>query len=274
MENLTPEEIQLFIKTVADHSNYDFSNYSTKSFTRRLEKIREDYNFPFPKLLEKISKKPQFTEEVVKKITVNTTEIFRNPEIWQTINKDIIPRYKDEENINIWHAAASTGQEAYTMLILLKQHNLYEKSRVYATDINSDVLKTAESGVYKHKDVNEYVHNFNETYKNTEIQPDINDYFKILRKRHTVKVKPFLLKKTQYRVHDLTKLTNPFEQKFHMIFCRNVLIYFNHELQDKIIQMFERSLVKGGTLVIGKHEDILGNVVNCFEKRGTIFIKK
>ncbi len=274
MKELKPEEIQLFIDAVAKHSGYDFSEYSIKSFTRRVQKLLVDYRTDIPGLIKKVSESSEFLESAVKNITVNTTEIFRDPGIWQVIDKKILPAFKNELRINIWHAGASTGQEVYTMLILLKQHGLYEKSKVYASDINSDVLKVAESGKYKYREIDEYIDNFNKTYEKSETKYDINDYFKISRTRNLVKVKPFLLDKVQYKVHDLTKLTNPFAVKYNMIFCRNVLIYFNHDLQNRVIKLFENSLFTGGALIIGKHEGILGDIADKFEKHGTIYIKK
>ncbi len=274
MEDLKPEEIQLFIKAVADVSDYDFSEYSIKSFTRRVQKLLIDYRTDLPGLISKIQNNKEFLIEVVKNITVNTTEIFRDPKIWEKIDTEILPKYKDEMRINIWHAGASTGQEVYTMLILLKQHGLFEKAKVFASDLNSDVLEVAKFGKYRYREIDEYISNFKESYKNSGKEYDINDYFKISRRKDSVKVNPFLLNKVQYKVHDLTKITNPFAVKYHMIFCRNVLIYFNHELQNRIIKLFENSLFTGGTLIIGKHEGILGNIAEKFEKHGTIYIKK
>jgi len=274
MKDLTPEEIQLFIQAISAHSDYDFNEYSIKSFTRRVQKLLIDYRTDLLGLIKKVSENKEFLEEAVKNITVNTTEIYRDPKIWETINNKIVPTYKNELRINIWHAGASTGQEIYTMLILLKQHGLYDKAKVYASDINSDVLEISKSGKYKYREIDEYINNFKETYKNSKNTYNINDYFKISRSRNLVKVKPFLLDKAQYKVHDLTNITNPFALKYNIIFCRNVLIYFNHELQNKIIKLFESSLFTGGALIIGKHEGILGNIAEKFQKHGTIYIKK
>jgi len=274
MKDLTPEEIQLFIDAISEYSDYDFSEYSIKSFTRRVQKLLIDYRTDLSGLIKKISEKKEFLEEAVKNITVNTTEIFRDAKIWETINNQILPAYRNELRINIWHAGASTGQEIYTMLILLKQHGLYDKSKVYASDINSDVLEISKSGKYKYREIDEYINNFNETYKNSEQKYNIKDYFKISRSGNLIKVKPFLLDKAQYKIHDLTNITNPFAVKYNIIFCRNVLIYFNHELQNRIIKLFEKSLFTGGALIIGKHEGILGTVAEKFQKHGTIYIKK
>jgi len=274
MIELTEQEIKLFLDTIKKESDYNFDEYSIKSFTRRLQKILSDQRTDMNGLLSKISSKPDFLEQVVKDITVNTTEIFRDPEIWTTINKDLIPPLKNEHRINIWHAGSSTGQEVYTMLILLKQHGLFEKSRVYASDLNTDVLKVAESGKYKYREIDEYIKNFDTTYGENENKYNINDYFKISRSRNLIRVKQNLLEKVQYKKHDLTNLTNPFAVKYNIIFCRNVLIYFNHKLQNKVFKMFYDALFTGGVLIVGKHESILGGIADKFEKKGTIYIKK
>jgi chemotaxis protein methyltransferase CheR len=273
MKELSISEINTFVDALKRKSNYDFSEYSIKSFTRRVEKLLSDYRTDVEGLINKISNNPVFLEEVVRNITVNTTEIFRDPELWQKINKEIIPLYKNELRINIWHAGASTGQEVYTMLILLKINEIFEKSKVYASDINSEVLEIAESGKYKYREIDEYINNFNLSFEGGT-KYDINDYFKISRSRNLIKVNPFLMDKVQYKKHDLTNLTNPFAVKYNIIFCRNVLIYFNNELQNKVYKLFLDSLFTGGALIIGKHEGILGDMAEKFIKKGTIYIKK
>jgi chemotaxis protein methyltransferase CheR len=273
MKELSISEINAFIDAIKRNSNYDFSEYSVKSFTRRVEKLSADYRTDVDGLIKRISNDSAFLEEVVRNITVNTTEIFRDPELWKKIRQEIIPIYKNELRINIWHAGASTGQEVYTMLILLKTSGLFEKSRIYASDLNSEVLEIAESGKYKYREIDEYINNFNETFDNNK-DFDINNYFKISRTRNLIKVNSSLLNKTQYKKHDLTNLTNPFAVKYNIIFCRNVLIYFNNELQNKVFKLFWDALFTGGALIVGKHEGILGDISEKFIKKGTIYIKK
>jgi chemotaxis protein methyltransferase CheR len=273
MAEPTNEEIQAFISALKSSSEYDFSEYSIKSFTRRLEKISADNHMSVFEVIDKLKKDKNFLEETVKNITVNTTEIFRDPEVWIKIKKAIIPKYQFENEINIWHAGSSTGQEVYTVLIVLKQMGLFDKANIFATDLNTDVLEVAESGKYKYREIDEYIKNFGEAHIESE-KYQLADYLEISRKRSLMKVKPFLLNKAVYAKHDLTSLKNPFEKKYHIIFCRNVLIYFNHDLQNKIFSFFLDNLVPGGTLVIGKHEGILGDIGNKFEKHGTIYVKK
>ncbi len=271
--DLTQQEIDTFIRVLSEHSDYDFSNYSVKSFTRRVEKIVQDNQISLPALLEKLKNNRNFLEQTVKDITVNTTEIFRDPEIWQTIRKDIITRYKDEPFINIWHAGASTGQEVFSMLILLKEAGLFDKANVYATDLNLDVLEVAKSGKYKYREIDEYINNYTSAFSDTA-EPPMKDYIEISRLKSLIKVKSALTEKPHFAKHDLTSCENPFGINFHIIFCRNVLIYFNHDLQNSIFKFFHDNLKENGTLIIGRHEGILGEISAKYDKHGTIYFKK
>jgi chemotaxis protein methyltransferase CheR len=270
---LTQQEVELFIQVLRENSDYDFGNYSVKSFTRRVEKILNDHQTGLTALLEKLKNNRGFLEQTVKDITVNTTEIFRDPEIWQVIRKEIIPKYKDEPIINIWHAGSSTGQEVFSLEILLKEAGLFEKSNIYATDLNMDVLETAKSGKYKYREIDEYINNYTAAFSDTA-EPPMKDYIEISRLKSLIKIKPFLTEKPHYAKHDLTSCVNPFGVTFHIIMCRNVLIYFNHDLQNSIFRFFYENMKEKGTLIIGRHEGILGEIGAKFDKHGTIYFKK
>lgn len=269
----TQADIELFIQSVSKHSDYDFSDYSIKSFSRRLEKLVGDHRATVPELVHKFSKDKAFLEKLVREITVNTTELFRDPQIWQSIRNMIVPRFKYEDFINIWHAGSSTGQEVFSMLILMHQCGLYDKTNSYATDLNTDVIEVAQSGVYRFREIDEYLDNYSAATEGHNLPP-LEEYMEISRKKSTIKIKSFIAEKPKYQKHDLVSLECPWERKFHIIFCRNVLIYFNHELQNRIFEMFHDSLYPGGALIIGKHEGILGDIGLKFNKYGTIYIKK
>src|SRR4030042_5075741 len=140
---VTDQDYQLFIYTLKNSSRYDFSQYSEKSLKRRIMKVLTDHSMSITSLLSRIKSDPLFVEEIVKEITVNTTELFRDPQVWQAIRFNILPRLRNNAQINIWHAGCSTGQEVYSMLILLNELDLLEKTKIYATDINADVIDTA-----------------------------------------------------------------------------------------------------------------------------------
>lgn len=273
-------DILLFKEALKNVSSYDFSDYSEKSFGRRIEKLLSDYQTDLFSLMKRITNDATFMEQIVKEITVNTTELFRDPSIWQILRQIIIKKYKDLDEIRIWHAGCSTGQELYSMLILLYELDLFDKAVIYGTDLNVDVLEIAKEGKYKYRDISEYIENYNQVIEYDSFTPDIKKdvpytkYLDINKTKDTVKIKPFLLKKPQFFKHDLVTQGNIFNTKFHIIMCRNVLIYFNHSLQNRLFEFFYNNLEEDGSLVIGRHEGILGSIAAKFKKKETIYIKK
>jgi len=273
------EEIKKFIETVKEVSSYDFSEYSEKSFSRRIDKIIEDYNMPLERIIDKMKKNPEFLEDVIKDITVNTTEIFRDTKTWQILKRDILPKYTDKDIIDIWHVGCSTGQEVYSVLILLNEMGLFDKARVVATDLNEDVLEVARKGVYRFREIDEFIESYDsvmmnnpendKTFKNTPYQKYIN----INRRRNTIKIKSLLLNKAEFLKHDIVQEKNIFNRKFDLIFCRNVLIYFKHEFQNRLFEFFHENLNERGALIIGRHEGILGDISGKFKKIESIYLK-
>jgi chemotaxis protein methyltransferase CheR len=274
------KDIEYFKEALKKASNYDFSDYSEKSFGRRIEKLLSDHQLDLFTMVNRISNDEEFLEQIVKEITVNTTELFRDPAIWQLLKQIIEKKYKDLDEIKIWHAGCSTGQEVYSMLILLYELGLFEKVTIYGTDLNDDVLKVAESGKYKYRDISEYIDNYRQAIEVDPLNPDTetsipySKYLEINKAKDTVRVKPFLTKKAIFIKHDLVTEGNIFNTKFHIIMCRNVLIYFNHTLQNKLFEFFYDNLYEDGSLVIGRHEGILGTIAAKFKKKETIYIKK
>ncbi|NJO68440.1 MAG: hypothetical protein HC830_03445 [Bacteroidetes bacterium] len=141
---ITNQDLLLFINGIKSSSNYDFTEYSDKSLKRRLAKVLVDNKLDLIGLLAQLKNNPVFLEQIVKEITVNTTELFRDPNIWQILKYNLLPKLKNQQSINIWHAGCSTGQEVYSMLMLLHELDLFDKAKVYGTDINSDVLQVAK----------------------------------------------------------------------------------------------------------------------------------
>ncbi len=278
--NISEEDITLFNLTLRKYSDYDFSDYSEKSIRRRLAKVLVDQRMEITKLLALIKRDKEFTEQIVKDITVNTTELFRDPEVWHMLRFRVLPNYKGHKKINIWHTGCSTGQEVYSMLILLNELNLFEKSNVYASDINSDVLDKTLKGVYKYRFNINYLDNFDKVIKENPYNfDDYNDvpyskYFTIDKVKDTITMHKFLRDKISCKKQDLVKDENVFYRKFDIIFCRNVIIYFNHKLQNKVFHLFHENLFNSGHLVLGKQETMRGGISGNFEKHGQIYTKK
>ena len=278
---LTQDDIQLFIEILKKYSEYDFSEYAPKSFKRRVEKLLEDLGMEFYDLIDEVSKgDKKFIQSIVNDLTVNTTELFRDPKVWQSVRYSILPKLKNYDTINIWHPGCSTGQEVYSMMILLNEEGLLDKANLYGTDINTDVLEIARRGEYSYRLNVEYLQNFDEVINKNpfdytkERNIPYTKYFEIDPINDIIRVKPFLREKAIFAKHDLVTLTNPFEKHFDIIMCRNVMIYFTRNLQNKLIRFFNQNLNSPGYLVLGYHETILNPEAYKFFKHGYYFAKK
>ncbi len=278
--DLTTEEVKLILTTLKENSNYDLTDYSDKSIQRRLEKILDDSQLDVSRLVDKIISDKTFPKKLVEMISVNTTEFFRDPEIWYQLRYDIYPQLKDLPQINIWHAGCSTGQEVYSNLILLNELGLLDKANVLATDINEQVIEKAKTGEFRYRFNYEQMANFdkiiNDHPSNCDIHRGIphSKYFEINAKRDIIAVKPFLLDKVMFRQHDLINGDQSFMMKFHLILCRNVLIYFNFPLQKRIIKGFCNNLNQNGFIVLGHHESILEPAIFNLKKQKEYYVLK
>jgi chemotaxis protein methyltransferase CheR len=277
---ITDQDLQYFVTTLKNSSKYDFSEYSDKSLKRRLQKVLADFNLDMLSLISSLKTNTEFTERIVKEITVNTTELFRDPQVWHTLRSRILPRFKNNKNINIWHAGCSTGQEVYSMMILLNEMDMLDKAKIFASDLNTDVLDQAKKGEYKYRFNIAYLDNFDKVIKQNPLNyEEFNDvpyekYFDIDKSRDTITMKKHLTEKPIFRKHDLVVDGNLFFAKFDLILCRNVIIYFNYSLQNKVFDLFHSNLYNKGILLLGMHETILGPWANKFEKIGQAYIKK
>lgn len=275
------DEIDIIIKTLKDVVGYDFSEYSIKSFSRRIEKILEDNSLSISGLVDKIKTGDKnYIESIIQEITVNTTELFRTPPIWHSLRYRILSKYENADRIDIWHAGCSTGQEVYSMAILLNEIGLLEKAHLYASDINSKAIEKAKKGIYTYRFNVEYLQNFDEVLRknpyNFEEYMNVpySKYLDIDQAKDTMKVKDFLKKNITFKKQDFVKRQNIFSKKFDIIMCRNVLIYFNLSLQSKTINFFYDNIDFPGYLILGQHESILGNDAMKFHKKHLYYSKK
>jgi chemotaxis protein methyltransferase CheR len=231
-------------------------------------------------LINKLKNDKPFLEKIVKDITVNTTELFRDPQIWQTLRYRILPKFADNKNINIWHAGCSTGQEVYSMMILLNEMGMLDKAKIFASDLNTDALDAAKKGIYKYRFNIGYLDNFDKVIRENPYNYDeYNDvsydkYFKIDKVTDSIAIHEFLRKKPIFRQHDLVQGGNLYFAKFDLILCRNVIIYFKYSLQNKVFKLFHDHLYTNGYLVLGMHETMLGEITSKFDKKGQAYRRK
>jgi chemotaxis protein methyltransferase CheR len=184
----------------------------------------------------------------LKEVTVNTTEMFRDPTFWKKMKEAVFPLINDFPTIRIWHAACSSGEEVYSMAIALKEAGLYEKARIFASDINEDVIAKAQEGKYPVRNME--LNGFNyEKYGGTK---KLTDYFKVVGDYAMMDLS--LLKNVTFKKFDLVQGEQ--FQRFDIILCRNVLIYFNLPLQDQVVEKFAKCMSAGGFLAVGSKETI------------------
>jgi chemotaxis protein methyltransferase CheR len=241
-----------------------------------MEKLVNDNNCSISEITKKIKTNPTYLEKIVRDITVNTTELFRDPKVWHEIQKEIIPKFKTMDNLRIWHAGCSSGQELYSMMMLLNEYGLLEKSKIVGSDLNTEMLDEAAKGNYKYRFNSEYLPNFDQVL-NTDAAKDKIPYTKYMdidQSRDILRMKTFLTNKPVFYKHDLVCDKNIFNSEFDLIMCRNVLIYFNNNLQNKVFEMFWDILAPNGVLIIGLHESIMGPAAVKFIKKGQLYYKK
>jgi len=278
--SITDSELLQFIQTIQSVSTYDLSEYSDKSLKRRITKILMDYRITITELLRQLKVQPRFAEEIVKKVTVNTTELFRDPPIWLALRTEILPKLAQKPIIRIWHAGCSTGQEVYSMMILLSEMGLLNKTELYASDLNTDAIDAAKAGVYKYKFNISYLDNFDKVIRSDVNNPLIvrnipyEKYMTIDHAGDKIIMNRNLLEKPFFSKLDLVKDKNLFQVTFDLILCRNVIIYFNYSLQNRVFQLFYDNLYDKSYLMLGVHESIIGPFTARFEKQGYYYLRK
>ena len=278
--DVVENDIRLFQNAIRDYSPYDFSEYSIKSLRRRLTKILLDYKMDMNGIVHLMRTDPELIEELIKKITVTTTELFRDPLVWKYIRIKVIPGFKGRDVINIWHPGCSSGQEVYSMMILLDDAGILNKCNIYGSDLNSDVLRIARKGTYKYRFNKDYLENFDKSlnYDDSGNEKVRNipwgRYFNVDEARDIIEMKDFLKEKPVFRKLDLVRDRDHFFVNFDLIICRNVIIYFNYELQNKIFDLFHQSLNEKGCLILGPHESILGPFSDRFARNDHCYYKK
>lgn len=243
------EDIELLLTDVAERYGYDFTQYSRASLKRRLNRLCLIDKFTsFAELRYRVISDPEYLQRFVEEITVNVTEMFRDPNFYKALREDVFPRLGTYPFIRIWIAGCSTGEEAYSIAILLKEANLYHKSLIYATDINPGVLERASSGMFPISQMQQYSENYIQS-------GGIEDFSKYYTANYdSVKFNGDLKDKMIFSTHNLVSDTS--FNAFQLILCRNVLIYFDKDLQNNVFDLFDESLDTLGYLALGSKETI------------------
>ncbi|MGN7360584.1 CheR family methyltransferase [Paenibacillus sp. SAF-054] len=252
-------ELELLLEGVHRLYGYDFRNYALPSLRRRIWHFIHSENLKTISALQErvLHQRPVF-ERMVHNLSIPVTEMFRDPGLFLTFRKKIVPLLRTYPYIRIWHAGCSTGEEVYSMAILLHEEGLYDKARIYATDMNDRSLETAKQGIFGIEKMKLYTKNYIEAGGTRSF----SEYYTA--KYNSVIFKPFLQKNIIFAEHNLA--TDRSFNEFNVIFCRNVMIYFNDTLRDQVHGLFHESLSRFGILVLGSKESIqFTEYSDCYE---------
>ncbi len=264
-------EINQLLDAIFFHYGYDFKNYARASLERRINNRVTLSNLNnISEMIPKIMHDPDFFDLFLKDMSITVTEMFRDPHVFKEIRESVCPQLKTYSRINIWHAGCATGEEVYSLAILLEEEGLLRRTRIYATDFNNHSLEIAKKGIYSAEKIKQFTKN----YIDSGGKASFADYYRA--KYDSAKVKESLKGNITFANHNLTK-DHVFAQ-MNLIICRNVLIYFNNELQNRTLNLFKDSLINRGYLILGDKEtlnftSVKDNFDEC-SKKERIYRKK
>lgn len=250
-----------FKKAIFDLTKIDLSSYKEKQMKRRIDtligKSEADGYDSYIRLIK--NDKNRF-EEFVTYLTINVSEFYRNPDQWKLLDQEIIPELiqKYGKNLRIWSAACSTGDEPYSLVMALSKYIPLNQIKIYATDLDKQVIEKAKNGLYTEKSIA----NVPEEFKNkffTRIGP-------------SYQISGEIKARVEFKEHNLLKDAYP--SNYHLIVCRNVLIYFTEEAKVEVFRKFYNSLAKGGILFIGSTEQIINHRELGYTRKNSFYYEK
>lgn len=243
-------ESRLLFEAINQCYGYDFTSYNLKTMVRRLKDIVLKFKLNnISEMIPKVIYDRQFFNELLLNLSVTVTDFFRDPKYYAEIREKIVPVLKTYPYINIWCAGCATGEEAYSIAIILKEEGLLERSQIYATDINDTSLKLGKKGIYPLEKMKDFTDNYN-----TSGGKDSFSTFFTTRYNSCI-INKELKDKVLFSKHNL--VGDGVFAEMNLVFCRNVLIYFNQQLQKKVLRTFHNSLIHSGFIFLGKNESIL-----------------
>ncbi len=242
-------DVECLITALFLRWGYDFRGYSRASLRRRVARYLADTGFSrVSELQHELIRDGGRCQHFVRGLTVNVTDMFRDPVFYSVLREQVIPELRSHPVIKVWHAGCSTGEEAYSMAILLQEAGLIERAVIYATDINSRVLEQARKGIYHER----MLATARENYQLSGGRGQLDDYISTGYERFMID--PLLKKNIVFTAHDL--VTDQVFGEMQLVICRNVMIYFRRELQARVLTLFHDSLDLGGFLGLGIKESL------------------
>ncbi|MCR5143925.1 MAG: protein-glutamate O-methyltransferase CheR [Lachnospiraceae bacterium] len=255
------DNYEAFKDSVFKLTKIDLSSYKEKQMRRRIDSlVKKNECESYDAYVKKLKTDRDVFDEFVNFLTINVSEFYRNPEQWDSLVNEFVPELmkKFGDNLNIWSAACSTGDEPYSLVMALSKHLDLKKIKIHATDIDKQVIATAKVGLYSEKSIA----NVPDEYKKKYFTKVGNSY----------QISDDIKKCVEFKEHNL--LSDPYPKKCDMIVCRNVLIYFTDEAKDEVYQKFADSLKDGGILFIGSTEQVSRYKDMGYKRRYSFFYEK
>lgn len=242
-------EIRLLLEAIYDRYHYDFRSYAKASLKRRLAQAREKLGVAsLSGLQERVLHEPEVFAGLLQYLTVQVSDMFRDPEFFRAIRTQVVPVLATYPSIKIWVAGCSTGEEAYSLAILLQEEGLLDRAIIYGTDINAQALRAAGNGVFGLA----RLRGFTENHRRSGATTSLSDYYHA--SGDSAIMDPALRRKITFSDHSLA--TDNVFSEVHLVTCRNVLIYFDQELQNRALRLFGDALISRGFLGLGSKESL------------------
>ena len=264
-------EMDLLLEAVYRRYGYDFRDYGKAHTKRRILHRKALDDFPSISAIQhKVLNSQEFFQQFLQDLSINTTEMFRDPDFFKILRLQLVPLLKTYPFIKLWHAGCATGEEVYSMAIVLFEEGVMNRSQIYATDFNPKVLKKAREGIYPVAQMKEYTRN----YIQSAGMSSFSDYYNA--RYDSAIMKKSLKENIVFADHNL--VADSVFGEMHLILCRNTLIYFNKKLQNKVVKLFYDSLIPGGILCLGSKESLTfsahSNKFETLDSKWKIYRKK
>ncbi|MGZ5060167.1 MAG: CheR family methyltransferase [Methylobacter sp.] len=241
-------EIGLFLEALFQRHGYDFRNYAKASLKRRVMALAAAQGRTVAELIPLLLREDDYLAEVIAQLSVPVSDMFRDPPVFKTLRETVLPLLQTYPRIKVWQAGCATGEEVYSLAIMLDEEGLLERTQIYATDINDIALRKAEDGIFPVRSLGEYEN----SYKKSGGKSEFSDYY--VANANFFRIDKRLRQKIVFAHHNL--VSDGVFCEVQLILCRNVLIYFNDELQQRVLELFHNSLVRGGFLCLGTRESL------------------
>ena len=254
-------DYEYFKKEILALTTIDLNSYKEKQMKRRIDTLIDKHQISgYDNYVKGLKTDKVLFDEFINYITINVSEFYRNPEQWKFLDEQIIPELiqKFGRNLKIWSAACSTGDEPYSLVMALSRHIPLNQIKIYATDLDKQVMAKAKVGLYPEKSIAAVPDDFKKKYF-TQVGP-------------SYKISDEIKARVEFKEHNLLKDAYPTD--CDLIVCRNVLIYFTEEAKDEVYRKFCKSLKNGGILFIGSTEQIIAHKDVGFDRKSSFFYIK